>query len=77
VAVLLDASRAAVPLETTPVVLADAGIDSVNAQVDALISAGVPRRMLVLMELKFSNSMIEACWRPDSTRGRRAYPCGG
>jgi putative transposase len=35
----------------------------VNAQVDALISTGVPRRMLALTELKFSNSMIEAWWR--------------
>src|ERR1700676_1245140 len=34
VAVLLDASRAAAPSETTPVVLADAGVENVNAQVD-------------------------------------------
>ena len=34
VAVLLDASRAAAPSETTPVVLADGGVENVNAQVD-------------------------------------------
>jgi transposase InsO family protein len=48
VAVLVEASRGATPSETTPVVLADAGVENVNAQVD---------------DLKFSNSMIEAWWR--------------
>jgi putative transposase len=63
VTVLLDASRAAAPSETTPVVLADAGVENVNAQVDDLITAGVLRRVLAFTELKFSNSMIEAWWR--------------
>jgi len=48
VAVLVDASRGATPSETTPVVLAD---------------AGVLRRVLAFTELKFSNSMIECPWR--------------
>jgi hypothetical protein len=63
VTVLLDASRAAAPSETTPVVLADAGVVNVNAQVDDLITTGVLRRVLAFTELKFSNSMIEAWWR--------------
>ena len=63
VSVLLDASRAAAPSDTTPVVLADAGVENVNAQVDALIHTGVLRRLLAFTELKFSNSMIEAWWR--------------
>ena len=63
VAVLLDASRGATPSDTTPVVLADAGVENVNAQVDALIATGVLRRLLAFTELKFSNSMIEAWWR--------------
>jgi transposase InsO family protein len=63
VAVLLEASRGATPSETTPVVLADAGIENVNAQVDDLITTGVLRRVLAFTELKFSNSMIEAWWR--------------
>ena len=63
VSVLLDASRAAAPSDTTPVVLADAGVENVNAQVDALIDTGVLRRLLAFTELKFSNSMIEAWWR--------------
>jgi putative transposase len=63
VAVLVDASRGATPSETTPVVLADGGVENVNAQVDDLINMGVLRRVLAFTELKFSNSMIEAWWR--------------
>jgi putative transposase len=50
-------------LRHTPVVLADAGVENVNAHVDALIQSGVLRRLLAFTELKFSNSMIEAWWR--------------
>jgi putative transposase len=60
VTVLLDASRAVAPSETTPVVLADAGVENVNAQVDDLITSGVLRRVLAFTELKFSTSVIEA-----------------
>jgi putative transposase len=63
VAVLVEAGRSATPSETTPVVLADAGVENVNAQIDELITAGVLRRVLAFTELKFSNSMIEAWWR--------------
>ena len=63
VAVLLDASRGTTPSETTPVVLADAGVENVNAHVDDLITTGLLRRVLAFTELKFSNSMIEAWWR--------------
>jgi transposase InsO family protein len=63
VAVLVEAGRGAMPSETTPVVLADAGVENVNAQVDELITTGVLRRVLAFTELKFSNSMIEAWWR--------------
>jgi transposase InsO family protein len=58
VAVLVEAGRDATPSETTPVVLADAGVENVNAQIDELIAAGVLRRVLAFTELKFSNSMI-------------------
>jgi hypothetical protein len=37
-----------------------AGVENVNAQVDALIAAGALRRVLAFTELTFSNSMIEA-----------------
>ena len=63
VAVLLEASRRATSSDTTPVVLADSGVENVNAQVDELITTGVLRRVLALTELQFSNSMIEAWWR--------------
>jgi len=63
VAVLVEAGRGAMPSETTPIVLADGGVENVNAQVDELISTGALRRVLAFTELKFSNSMIEAWWR--------------
>jgi hypothetical protein len=44
--VLVEASRGATPSERTPVVLADAGVENVNAQVDDLITTGVLRRVL-------------------------------
>jgi hypothetical protein len=44
-------------------VLADKGVENVNAQVDVLIATGALRRVLAFTELKFSNSMIEAWWR--------------
>jgi hypothetical protein len=42
-----------------------------NAQVDALISSGLLRRMLALTELEFANSMIEEVPR-HSTRPQRS-----
>ena len=63
VAVLLAASQGATPSEHAPLVLADAGVENVNAQIDALLATGVLRRLLAMTELKFSNSMIEAWWR--------------
>jgi transposase InsO family protein len=63
VAVLLDASRGAIRSTTAPVVLADAGVENVNAEVDELIETGILRRLLAFTELRFSNSMIEAWWR--------------
>ena len=43
--------------------LSDAGVESVNSQVDEFIHTRVLRRLLAFTELKFSNSMIEAWWR--------------
>jgi putative transposase len=63
VTVLLDAVEHATRSVPAPVVLADAGVENVNAQVDALIDTGVLRRLLAFTELRFSNSMIEAWWR--------------
>jgi putative transposase len=63
VAVLLEASRGATCSTGVPLVVADAGVENVNAQVDELIATGVLRRLLAFTELKLSNSMIEAWWR--------------
>jgi putative transposase len=57
VAVLVEASRGATPSATTPAVLADTGVENVNARVDDLITAGALRRVWAFTELKFSNSM--------------------
>ena len=62
VAVLLEATWGARRATSAPLVLADAGVENVNAQVDALIETGLPR-LLAFTELTFSNSMIEAWWR--------------
>jgi putative transposase len=44
VAVLLEATRGATRSTSAPAVLSDAGVENVNAQVDALIETGVLRR---------------------------------
>ena len=54
VAVMVEASRGATASERTPAVLADAGVENVNTQVDDLIATGVLRRVLAFTDLKFS-----------------------
>ena len=51
VAVLLEASQRATPSKTTPLVLADSGVENVNAHGDELINTGVLRRVLAFTEL--------------------------
>lgn len=63
VAVLLAASGQAASIQGIPDVLPDGGVENVNAQVDALVQAGIVRRLLALTECAFSNSLIEAWWR--------------
>jgi len=50
-------------LGLTPTVIADSGVENVNAGVDQLMDEGVIRRVLAQVEVSFSNSMIEAFWR--------------
>ncbi len=50
-------------LERTPTVVADSGVENVNAGVDQLIADGFVHRVLAQVEVSFSNSMIEAFWR--------------
>ena len=63
VAVLLAASQGATPSERAPLLLSDADVENVNAQIDAPLATGGLRRLLAMTELKSSNSMIEAWWR--------------
>jgi len=63
VTILDDAVRAAVTRDESPTVVADAGVENVNAGVDGLIETGLLRRVLALRDVTFSNSMIEAWWR--------------
>jgi len=58
--VLLEAGKA---IGCLPTVVADSGVENVNEEVDELVKAGVLNRILALVEVAFSNSMIEACWR--------------
>jgi putative transposase len=44
-------------------VVADSGLENVNAVVDSLFGLGQLRRVLAQVEITFSNSMIEAWWR--------------
>lgn len=46
-----------------PTLLADAGRENANGEVDALIESGLLQRVLAQTEIGFSNSMIEASWR--------------
>ena len=58
--VLAEAGKA---IGCVPTVVADSGVENVNGQVDELVKTGVLRRILALVEVAFSNSMIEAWWR--------------
>lgn len=60
VALLRDA---ATNLGLTPKRVTDSGVENVNRDVDALIKDGVIRRVLALVEVTYSNSIIEAYWR--------------
>ncbi len=63
VAVLVQARQAMELADAPPTVLADGGVENVNAGVDALIDAGALRRVLAQTEISVSNSMIESWWR--------------
>jgi len=50
-------------LDRTPTVVADSGVENVNADVDQLMADGLVHLVLAQVEVSFSNSMIEAFWR--------------
>ncbi len=63
VSILVEAARSMAPAGTQPTVLADAGVENVNAKIDELIGSGVLKRVLAMTEIAYSNSMIESWWR--------------
>ncbi|MDP7114580.1 MAG: DDE-type integrase/transposase/recombinase [Myxococcota bacterium] len=62
--ILTEAAREArIVSSGTPMVMADAGVENLNSAVDELIATGLLRRVLAQVDVRFSNSMIEAWWR--------------
>ena len=62
--ILVAAAREArLVSSNTPTVMADAGVENLNRAVDELIATGLLRRVLAQVDVRFSNSMIEAWWR--------------
>ena len=50
-------------LDATPEELVDAGVENMNHRVDGLVERGLLRRVLAMVDISFSNSLIEAWWR--------------
>ncbi len=62
--ILIAAAREArIGSSGTPTVMVDAGVENLNRAVDELIATGLLRRVLAQVDVRFSNSMIEAWWR--------------
>ncbi len=55
--------EAATNLGITPKLATDGGVENVNGDVDALIEDGVIARIIALVEVSYSNSIVEAYWR--------------
>ena len=62
VAILDEAVCNAVSREDRPTVMADGGIENFNGEVDALVGEGLLSRVRALVDVRFSNSMIESWW---------------
>ena len=62
VAILAEAAQRTTN-DDSPMLLADQGVENVNANVDALIDNGVLRRVLTQTDITCSNSLIESWWR--------------
>jgi len=63
VAVLGEAARLVRSRDDSTTILADAGVENVNEEVDEFLESGGLRRLLAQTEICFSNSLIEAWWR--------------
>jgi transposase InsO family protein len=63
VSILLASAKHILPEGDPPTVVADGGVENVNAKVNKLIESGLLNRVLAMTEISFSNSLIEAWWR--------------
>lgn len=62
IAVLQVAVRNAVSADTRPQLMADGGVENFNEQVNDLVDRGLLSRVRALVDVQFSNSMIESWW---------------
>jgi len=62
VAILEEAVRNAVSGDNRPTLMADGGVENFNGEVDALVGGGLLSRVRALVDVRFSNSMIESWW---------------
>ena len=60
---LLEALENADLKDFQPKVVVDSGVENINGEVDGLISSELITRILALVQVDFSNSIVEAFWR--------------
>ena len=63
VEILVEAGAGLDLRDGTPTLIADSGVENRNRGVDALIDSGLLTRVLAMVDICFSNSLIEAWWR--------------
>jgi transposase InsO family protein len=62
-AILLEALKHANVSQGLPQVVMDSGVENINDEVNGLISSKLIERLLALVQVDFSNSVVEAFWR--------------
>ena len=62
-AILLEALANANVSQDSPKVVMDSGVENINGEVDGLVSSELIKRILALVQVDFSNSIVEALWR--------------
>jgi len=62
VAILEEAVGSAVSADERPTLVADGGVENFNDAVDAVVGKGLLGRVRALVDIRFSNSMIESWW---------------
>jgi putative transposase len=60
---LLEALKHANISHGLPQVVMDSGVENMNSEVDGLVSSELIKRILALVQVDFSNSIVEAFWR--------------